>query len=395
MSYQPNKWAIGLVPLAVLWILGTTGAERDVERTLSRGVGDAVRNNVERPDIKVRGRDIALRGEAFSHADQKAAVDNTWSVSGVRSVRADKLGVIEAVGPYVWWIVRSADRVTLSGSVPNPQVRAQILDSAKVLGLPDVYDRANYGRGESGELPAASDYAVKLLANMSRGAVTYTDGALDVSGIAANGEGYARALALLKTPPEGVKVSASDVIAAGRLALCVFRDPVRQRRGAGRRRAERQGESGAGRPRGAAFPRRQDRQRPRARQRRLARRAGGGGLGAGRARQARRRQGRAERLANCAQRQGQGDRRRRGRHRLRRQGACGLQRGCAQDRARPGRDLRLRRRARRRRPAFHRLHAERGGARGDAGGGPEARPADRRPDPHRRRACPRPSISAR
>ena len=212
MSYQPSKWATGLVPLAILWVLGTTGGIQDVERTHSDEVARALADHVDSPQVKSRGRDVALGGDAFTHADMQTAVDKAWGVSGVRSVKASRLGVIPAIGPYAWWIVRNGDTVTTSGNVPNLQVRKGVAAAAKPLG--ELNDRTTYGRGAAGGLAAAADYAGKLLANFSRGAVSFTDGALDVSGVAANSAAYARALALLKTPPEGATISAADVTPA-------------------------------------------------------------------------------------------------------------------------------------------------------------------------------------
>ena len=209
MSYQPSKWATGLVPLAILWVLGTTGAIQDVERSHSDEVARALADQVDSPHAKTRGRDVALSGDAFTHADMQTAVDNAQAVSGVRWVTARRLGVIPAVGPYAWWIVRNGDTVTTSGNVPNLKVRNGIAASVKSLG--DLNDRATYGRGGAAALPAAAVYAGKILANFTRGAVTFTDGALDVSGVATDAAAYDRALALVKSPPEGTTISAADV----------------------------------------------------------------------------------------------------------------------------------------------------------------------------------------
>ena len=107
--------------------------------------------------------------------------------------------------------MRSGDRVTLSGSVPDRKAKTTIAAAAKGLGLADVLDRTTYGRGESDALPAAAEYAMKMLANFTSGAVTYTNGSVEVNGEAADAAGYAKALALLKAPPQGVKVAASEV----------------------------------------------------------------------------------------------------------------------------------------------------------------------------------------
>ena len=211
MSYQPNKWATGLVPLAVLWVLGTVGAQNDTGKALSTKVRGMLGDDVENASVKASGRDVALFGQAFTHANLQTAVDKALAAPGVRSVDSSGLGVIPAVAPYTWWMVRDGGRVTLSGSVPNPGAKASLVADAKGLGLADVLDRTVYGRGESAALPAAAAYAAQVLAQFSRGAATYTDGALDVSGVAASADGYEKAKALLKSPPAGVKLATSDL----------------------------------------------------------------------------------------------------------------------------------------------------------------------------------------
>jgi OmpA-OmpF porin, OOP family len=211
MSYQPNKWAIGLVPLAILWALGTVAGLDEASKTLSGNIKGAIGDDVDGAEVDVSGRDIALRGEAFTHASQKNAVDTALSVPGVRSVDSRGLGVVSAVAPYSWWMVRNGGRVTLSGSSPNAKAKAAMAADAKGLGLADVLDRTTYGRGDSEALPAAAAFAAQVLANFSRGAATYTDGSLDVSGVAADAAGYEKALALLKAPPAGVKLAAAEV----------------------------------------------------------------------------------------------------------------------------------------------------------------------------------------
>ena len=209
MSYQPSRWAIGLVPLAVLWVLGSTGAQHDIEGRLSSRVGAAIRDDVNAAYVKARGRDVSLRGDAFTHASLKRAIEKANDAEGVRHVDSGRLGVITAVAPYVWRIERNDGRVKMSGDVPNPQAKAEIAAAAKSLG--EVTDGATYGRGESQDLTAAAAYAAKVLANFTRGSAVYTDGALDVSGVASDAGGYARALALLNAPPKGVKLTRADV----------------------------------------------------------------------------------------------------------------------------------------------------------------------------------------
>ena len=210
MSYEPKRWAIGLVPLAALWVLGTASAVRDVEGRIAGAVGGAVGGDVDQPDISVAGRDVILRGQAYSPERRQTALDRALAAPGVRSVDS-QLDLITTVSPYVWWIVRDGGRVTTSGAVPDAAVKADIAADAKGVGAADVLDRSTYGRGASDELPAAAAYAAKLLANFTRGSAVFTDGTLEVTGTARDAAAYEAALALLKTPPEGLKLAAVDV----------------------------------------------------------------------------------------------------------------------------------------------------------------------------------------
>ncbi len=210
MSYQPNRWAIGLVPLAVLWVLGTTGAQRDVEAQIKGAVLGDIGDDVDSPDVVVAGRDVTLRGQAYSPARRQTALDKALDAPGVRSVNSE-LDMIPAVSPYVWGIVRDGAQVTTSGSTPDASVKAAIAAAAKSVGANDVVDRSAYGRGASDELPAAATYAAQVLSHFTRGSAVFTDGSLEVSGTARDGAAYDAALALLKTPPEGLKLSSVEV----------------------------------------------------------------------------------------------------------------------------------------------------------------------------------------
>ena len=211
MSYQPNRWAIGLVPVAVLWVLGTVGAEKDLPRELSASVRAAVGEDVDGATVRTDGRDVSLSGEAYTHARQQTAIDKALAAPGVRSLDSHDLGLIPTVSPYVWWVVRDGGRVTTSGAVPDVQTKTAIAAAVKGLGASDALDRTTFGRGDSADLPAAAAWATKVLANFTRGSAVFTDGALEVSGTARDGAAYTQALALLKAPPEGVKVSSADV----------------------------------------------------------------------------------------------------------------------------------------------------------------------------------------
>ncbi len=209
MSYQPNRWGVGLVPLAVLWVLGTSGGLRDVESTLSHEVEGLIGGDIDGARVTARGRDVALHGEAFSHDSLKNALDKAGDATGVRSVEAHEAAIVAAVTPYAWWVVRDGGRVTTSGVVPDPKTKAALDDALKDLG--ELNDRTTYGRGLADGLPAAAAYAAQALGHFNRGSAVYTDGSLDIDGVAADPAGYAAALALAKAPPAGVKLGTFNV----------------------------------------------------------------------------------------------------------------------------------------------------------------------------------------
>ena len=76
MADRSNWWALGVVPLAVLWLLGSAGNQVDVERDVAKNVRDAVGDDLDGLDLKVTGRDVRLRGNAFTNAGLQTAIAN-------------------------------------------------------------------------------------------------------------------------------------------------------------------------------------------------------------------------------------------------------------------------------------------------------------------------------
>ncbi len=385
MSYQPSRWAIGLVPLAVLWVLGSTGAQHDIEGRLSSKVGAAIRDDVNAAYVKARGRDVSLRGDAFTHASLKRAIEKANDAEGVRHVDSGRLGVITAVAPYVWRIERNDGRVKMSGDVPNPQAKAEIAAAAKSLGeVTDGADlRARRVAGSDGRRRLRREGVGQFhprLRRLHRRRPGRERRRLRRRRLRA-GAGVAECAAQGRQADPGRRDAAFGV------ALCILRRQGRRRRDARRGSDLGAAESRAGQTRRQAVPRREDRQQAGDRKRRAERRTGGGGVGAGRAGQARHRQGRIARFRDHAHRQGGSAGRHRGCGGARGEGASRVQDRHGSDRPPDGERLCFRRRARRGGPAPDRLHAGRGGAPGAGIGGQGDGAGGGRPDADRRRAA--------
>ena len=212
MADRSNWWAFGVVPLAVLWMLGTTGEQTDVENDVAKGVRDAVGDGLDGLDLKVTGRDVRLRGNAFTNAGLQTAIDKALDgPRGAHRQRERPWISSPRSSPYVWSAERDGDTITLSGDTPDPATRAKLVAAAKVAPNVNVVDHMTYARGSADGLSAAGAFALGALGHFAKGVAKYSDGALALSGTAADAAGYDAALAAAKKPPDGVKLASSEV----------------------------------------------------------------------------------------------------------------------------------------------------------------------------------------
>jgi len=210
MSFEPRKWMVGLIPLAVLWVIAvavkTEPVESDLEARSAAGVGADVVQNLE---LRVRGRDVKIAGLAFSEEGRQQAIDTVATSYGVRRIRAADLTLPPVAKPYAWSAKLAGGKIALAGAEPNPKVKATTAGMANALGPTE--DSATFARGASEVFPLAANYALRQLALLSQGEVSLSDDALTISGQAASGVNYDKATALLKTPPVGVTIAKADI----------------------------------------------------------------------------------------------------------------------------------------------------------------------------------------
>ena len=206
---QPNKWWLGLLPLALFWLLANWIKAPVIEADLAGRAGAALGTlALDKPAVTAAGRDIAISGAAFA-ADTSAKVrDNVLSLRGVRLVN-DATALIPEAKPYAWGAVRDGKTITLTGSVPSPEARVALLGAAKTAaGGADIIDKMNYGRGAPAAFGAAAALGLAEVGGLAKSAAALSDSALTLSGEAADARAYDAALALLKTPPAGIVLKA-------------------------------------------------------------------------------------------------------------------------------------------------------------------------------------------
>jgi OOP family OmpA-OmpF porin len=213
MAYDPRKWAGGLALAGLAWIVGTWWETPRVEADLSqRGAQALGAKRLDKPVLTVSGRDASLSGAAFTAASGQAAADAVQRVRGVRVVNDDAMTLIPPASPYVWSATREGAKLALAGDAPDPDARAAILAAAKAVEGAEIADGMAYARGRSAGLAAGAAFALGELALMSRGAADLKDGALTLSGAAADSEAYLRAVAALAKPPDGVTLAKADIV---------------------------------------------------------------------------------------------------------------------------------------------------------------------------------------
>ena len=212
MAYEPQNWAGGLALAGLAWIVATWWETPRVEADLSqRGAQALDAKWLDKSGIAVSGRDLSLSGAAFTVVGAEAAAEAVQSVWGVRLVNDDAMTLIPPASPYVWSARREGAKLSLAGDAPDPDVRAAILAAAKAVEGAEVGDGMIYARGRSEALTAASAFALSELALMSSGAADFKDGALTLSGAAADSDAYLRAVAALAKPPDGVTLAKADI----------------------------------------------------------------------------------------------------------------------------------------------------------------------------------------
>ena len=120
------------------------------------------------------------------------------------------------VSPYLWSAQKTADGITLTGSVPSDSARAVLLGSLKASApSAKVNDQLKLATG----LPATVDYAVatgfvaNLMTNLKTGTAKLADGALTFSGEANDASSYQTAIKTLGAAlPGGVKIDAASIL---------------------------------------------------------------------------------------------------------------------------------------------------------------------------------------
>ncbi len=128
---------------------------------------------------------------------------------------APVVAALPVVSPYLWSAQKTADGITLTGSVPSESARAVLLGSLKASSpSAKINDQMKLATG----LPASVDYGVatgflgNFMANLKTGTAKLSDGALTLSGEANDTAAYATATKAIASLPGGMKIDTASIL---------------------------------------------------------------------------------------------------------------------------------------------------------------------------------------
>lgn len=200
--HLPKKWWIGLPVLMGLGYFAQQALTPRLEDDLRDAVLSRIAKSpdvIDRPDVRVAGRDVILAGISLS-PDVKARLLTAIGVETPARRIVDATEPLSRATPFVLKIERRGGKATISGNIPPSGARERLRAEIASLGL-EVSDAAAYADGAPQSFGDLASFAIRRLAELDPATTTITDGALAVAGEARSASDYDRALAALKTPP--------------------------------------------------------------------------------------------------------------------------------------------------------------------------------------------------
>ncbi len=212
---QPEKWWMGLIPVAALWLAADfvkTGAiEADIGSRASAAVTQASPDIASAMTIAVAGRDVRIEGPEFTARANDPLGRAVADAGGVRLVDA-RFTPVTAAKPYVFSTARVGDRITLSGFAPLPAARDRLLDAVR-SGAPglEIIDKLAFATGAPEGFESIASRGASEAAKLDLGAFTLTYKAYSIEGTAATSAIFEAAVAATQQLPAGATLARADI----------------------------------------------------------------------------------------------------------------------------------------------------------------------------------------
>ncbi len=214
--HHPEKWWLGLAPLALVWIGATAASvnrvETDVAARTRQVLAALPADALNEAAAGVQGRDVHLSGAAFTRDGSTNAVAAVDHVFGVRLVDSN-IGSLAVAKPYTFAVRRNPAQVILEGNVPTPAARVKALDAAKTAAAgATLVDSMKYAAGAAAGYDGQTVFAVAQASKLTNGAASIIDGAYSIAGEAPTAAAYEEALAATQKLPAGLSLAKVEIL---------------------------------------------------------------------------------------------------------------------------------------------------------------------------------------
>jgi len=205
MSFARTSW-LAVLPLLIVWLVTNLVMTERVETELAARAGAAVGTVLDKPSVRVTGRDAIVGGVAFNDQGSEVALNAVRDTPGVRLVEG-VITVVPVAKPYSFEAKRDGDRLLLSGNVPNPTVRAKLLQAAKASASGvTVVDDMTYARGAPDGFESIATYGLTEAGQLADSRISLSDGVYSIAGRAPTTAIYRAAIAAARQLPAGATV---------------------------------------------------------------------------------------------------------------------------------------------------------------------------------------------
>ncbi|MDB5508429.1 MAG: hypothetical protein JWL93_898 [Hyphomicrobiales bacterium] len=202
MSWNPAPAVLG-----GLWLLACVFWVESFERTIAQdaqAILATASDAVDGAAVTVAGRDIHLSGIQFTQSAGDRLINDLSHVRGVAIVISKLQPLAPPAGALTFSAVSSGAGMILSGHVPDPAIRAELVQAARAACDGQVVDEMVYAAGAQPTFRAAALYGIAQAARLDGGRHMLMNMVYSLSGRADEASAYEDVVAAMKMAPTGI-----------------------------------------------------------------------------------------------------------------------------------------------------------------------------------------------
>ena len=186
-----KKWIWpGIFAVVILTALSTWLTADVVEKDLTSKALEGLKEDHSWANVSLDGRDLTLKGTAPSPEAVSDALKIADTSYDVRIV-TDETELVAIASPYVLKAEKADGTITLSGNVPNDDVRAELIEAA-TLAAPEasLEDKMTLARGAAEGFLDLAKFSIGSLQGLINGTASISDTNVSIRGLASSFDAY-------------------------------------------------------------------------------------------------------------------------------------------------------------------------------------------------------------